>query len=106
MVVAEGKNGKLEGNGRVSDTGALSSFYKQQLHPSHFSHSWEVGGPNAGRGVSASKNYWPLIRRPFCIINGFLFLNHAKSGCTVTGRTFSHNHLTMCQEVSSQHPFM
>jgi len=106
MVIAEGKNGKLEGNGRVSDTGAMSNFYKQQLHPSHFPHSWEVGGPNGGRGVSASNNYRQLIRQPFCIINSFFFLNRAKSGCTVTRRTFSRNHLTMRQEVSSHHPFM
>jgi len=42
MVIAEGKNGKngkIEGNGRVKNTGAMSSFYKQQLHPSHFPHS-------------------------------------------------------------------
>jgi len=106
MVIAQGKNGKLEGNGRVSNTGAMSSFYEQQLHPFHFPHSWEVGGPNDGRGVSVFNNYRQLIRRPFCIIDGFLFLNRAKSGCTVTRRTFSRNHLTMRQEVSSHHSFM
>jgi len=57
MVVAEGKNGEFEGNGRVSNTWAMSSFYKQQFHPSHFPHSWEVGGPNSGRGVSDFNNY-------------------------------------------------
>jgi len=106
MVIAEGKSGKLEGNGRVSNTGAMSSFYKQQLHPSHFPHSWEVGGPNGGRGVSVFNNYRQLIRRPFRLIDGFLFSNRTKSGCTVTRRTFSRNHLTMRQEVSSRHSFM
>jgi len=95
-VIAEGRNGKLGGNGRVSNMGAMTSFYKQQLHPSNFPHSWEVGGPNGGRGVSVFNNYRQLIRRPFCIIDGFLFLKRAKSGGTVTRRTFSRNHLTMC----------
>jgi len=102
-VIVEGENGKLEGNGRVSNTGALSSFYKPQLHPSHFPHSWEVGGPNSGCGVSVFNNYRQLIRRPFCIIDDSLFLNSAKSGCTVTRRNFSCNNLTMRQEVSSHH---
>jgi len=105
-VVVEGKSGKLEGNGGVSNAEGLSGFYKPQLHPSHFPRPWEVGGPNGGRGVSVFNNYRQLIRRPFCIINGFLFSNRAKGGCTVTGRTFSCNHLTVRQEVSSHHPFM
>ena len=69
--------------------GAMSSFYKQQLHPSHFPHSWEVGGPSGGRGVSVFNNYRQFIRPPFCIIDGFLFLNRAKSGCTVTRHLFT-----------------
>jgi len=105
-VVVEGKNGKLEGDGRVSNTGVLSVFYKPQLHPSHFPHSWEVGGPNGGRGASVFNNCRQLIRWTFCIIDGFLFSNRAKSGCTVTRRTFSRNHLTMRQEVSSRYSFM
>jgi len=91
VVIAKGrtgKSGKLEGNGRVKNTGAMSSFYKQQLHPSHFSHSREVCGPSGGCGVSISNNYRQLIRRLFCIIDGLLFLNRAKSGCTVTGASF------------------
>jgi len=84
----------------------MSSFYKQQLHPSHFLHSWEVGGPSGGFGDSVFNNYRQLIRPPFCIIDGFFFLNRAKSGCTVTRRTFSHSHLTMRQDVSSHHTLM
>ena len=105
-MVVEGKSGKLEGDGRVSNAGALSGFYKPQLHPSHFPHSWEVGGPNGGRGASVFNNYRQLIRRPFHIIDDFLFSNRAKGGYTVTGRTFSRNHLIARQEVSSHHPFM
>ena len=104
-MVVEGKSGKLEGNGRVSNAGVLSGFYKPQLHPSHFPHSWEVGGPSGGRGVSVFNNYRQLIRRPFGIIDGFLFANRTKGGCTVTRRTFSRNHLTTRQEVSSRQSF-
>ena len=81
MVIAEGrngKNGKLEGKGRVKITGVMSSFYKQQLHPSHFPYYWEVGGPSGGCGVSVFNNYRQLIRRLFCIIDGFLFLEPRK----------------------------
>ena len=72
-MVVEGKNGKLEGDGRVSNTRVLSGFYKPQLHSSHFPHSWEVGGPNGERDASVFNNYRQLIRRPFLIIDGFLF---------------------------------
>ena len=109
MVVAEGrngKNGKLEGKGRVQITGVMSSFYKQWLHLFHFPHSWEVGRPSGGCGVSVLNNYRQLIRRLFCIIDGFLFLNRAKSGCTVTRRTFSRSHLTIRQDASSYHTLM
>jgi len=108
-VVAEGrngKNGKLEGKGRVKITGVMSSFYKQRLHLFHFPHSWEVSGPSGGCGVSVLNNYRQLIRWLFCIIDGFLFLNRAKSGCTVTRRTFSRSHLTICQDASSHHTLM
>jgi len=70
VVIAKGRNGnngKLEGNGRVKNTGAMSSLYKQQLHPSHFPHSWEVGGPSGGCGVSVFNNYRQLIRRLFFV---------------------------------------
>jgi len=77
-VVVEGKIGKLESDGRVSNTGVLSDFYKPQIHPSHFPHSWEVGGPNGGRGASVFNNYRQLIRRPFCIMDGFLFVEPRK----------------------------
>jgi len=33
-------------------------------------------------------------------------LDHAKSGCTVTRRTFSRNHLTVHQDASSHHTLM
>ena len=61
----DGKNGKLEGKGKVKITGVMSSFYKQQLHPSHFPYSWEVGGPGNGCGISVFNNYLQLIRRFF-----------------------------------------
>ena len=50
MVVAEGrngKNGKLEGKGRVKITGVISSFYKQRLHPFHFRILGKWAGPAA-----------------------------------------------------------
>jgi len=106
MEVAEGTNGKnrgFEGKGRVKITGVVLSLYRQQLQLFHFSHSWEVGGPCGGCGVSVFNNYRQLIRWLFCIIGGFLFLNHAKSGCTVTRRTFSRNRLTIRQGVLSHH---
>jgi len=68
VVIAKGrngKNGKLEGKGKVKITGVMSSFYKQQLHPSHFPYSWEVGGPSGGCGVSVFSNYRQLIQRFF-----------------------------------------
>jgi len=94
QVVVEGKSGKLEGDRRVSNAGVLSDFYKPQLHPSHIPHYWEVGGPSGGRGVSVFNNYRQLIQRLFGIIDGFFFSNRAKGGYTITGRTFSRNHLT------------
>jgi hypothetical protein len=65
QVVEEGESGKLEGNGRVSNAGLMSGFYKPQLHPSHFLHSWEVGGPYGGRGASVFNDYRQLMRRSF-----------------------------------------
>jgi hypothetical protein len=106
MEVAEGRNGKnrrLEGKGRVKITGVVLSLYRQRLHLFHFPHSWEVSGPSGGCGVSVFNNYRQIIRRLFCVIDGFLFSNHAKSGCTVTRRTFSRNRLTKYQDVSSHH---
>jgi len=104
-VVVEGKSGKLDGDGRASNAGVLSGFNKPQLHPSHFPHSWEVGGPSGGRGASVFNNYRQLMRRPFRIIDGFLFSNRAKGSRTVTRRNFSSNHLTIRQEVSSCQSF-
>jgi len=46
--VVEGVSGKLEGNGRVGNEGSMPGFYKTQLHPFHFPHSREVGGPFGG----------------------------------------------------------
>jgi len=65
-----------------------------RLH--HFPHSGEVGGSCCGRSVSVLNNYRQLNWWLFCIIDGFLFLNRAKSGCTVTRRTFLRNSLTVC----------
>jgi len=33
QVVEEGESGKLEGDGRMSNAGLMSGFYKPQLHP-------------------------------------------------------------------------
>jgi len=38
----------------------------------------------------------------FVQIDGFLFSNHAKGGCTVARRNFSCSHLKSRQEVSSR----
>ena len=84
----------------------MSSLCRQWLHLFHFLHSWEVGGPRGGCGVSVFNNYRQLIRWLFCIVGRFLFLNHAKSGCTVTRRTFSRNRLTIRQDASSHHALM
>jgi len=65
QVIDEGKSGRFEGNGRVSNAGVMSGFYKPQLHPSHFPYSWEVGGPNGRRGASVSHDYRQLMRRSF-----------------------------------------
>jgi len=65
MEVAEGRNGenrRFEGKVRVKITGVVLSLYRQRPHLSHFPHSWEVGGPCGGRGVSVSNNYRQLIR--------------------------------------------
>jgi hypothetical protein len=61
----EGESGKLEGNGRVSNEGLMSGFYKPQLHPSHFPHSREVGEPYGGRDASVFNDYRQLMRRSF-----------------------------------------
>jgi hypothetical protein len=65
QVVEEGESGKLEGNGRVSNAGLMLGFYKSQLHPSHFPHSGEVGGPYGGRGASVFNDCQQLMRRSF-----------------------------------------
>ena len=109
MEVAEGRNGKnrrLEGKGRVKIKGMVLSLYRQRLHLFHFPHSWEVGGPGGGCGVSVFNNYRQFIRWLFYIIDGFLFLNHAKSGCSIIRRTFSCNRLTIRQGVLSHHILM
>ena len=86
--------------------GEESSLYRQRLHPFHFPLSWEASGPSSGCGVSVFNNYRQLIRWLFCIIDGFLFLNSAKSGCTVARRTFSRSHLTICQDGVLYHTLM
>jgi len=57
MVIAEGKNRKLGGNGTVKIMGEESRLYKQRLYPFHFPHSREVTGPSGGCGVSVFNNY-------------------------------------------------
>jgi len=64
-MIEEGKSGRLECNGRVSNAGAMSGFYKPELHPFHFPHSWEVGGINGGRSASIFHDYRQLMRRSF-----------------------------------------
>jgi len=82
------------------------SLYRQWLHLFHFPYSWEVSGPSGGCGVSVFNNYRPLMWWLFSTIDDFLFLNHAKSGCTVTRRTFSHSRLTIRQDALSHHALM
>jgi len=109
MAVAGGRNGKSRrfvSKGRVKNMGAVLSLLQQQLHLFHFPHSREVGGPCGGCGVSVYNNHRQLIWWLFCIIGGFLFLNHAKSGCTVTRRTFLRNRLTIRQDALSHHALM
>jgi len=101
-----GKNRRLEGKGRVKIMGVVLSLYRQQLHPFHFPHSWEVSGPSGGCGVLVFNNYQQLMWWFFCTIDGFLFLNHAKSGGTVTWRTFSRSRLKIRQDASSHRALM
>jgi hypothetical protein len=101
-----GKNRRLEGKGRVKIMGVVLSLYRQQLHPFHFPHSWEVSGPSGGCGVLVFNNYRQLMWWFSCTIDVFLFLNHTKSGCTVTRRTFSRSRLTIRQDASSHHALM
>jgi len=78
QVIEEGESGKREGNGRVGNAGLMSGFYKLQLHPSHFPHSWEVGGPYGTRGASVFNDYRQLMRRSFRINLWFPFLKPRK----------------------------
>jgi len=65
-----------------------------------------VGGPCGGCGVLVFNKLLAVNMVPFCIIGGFLSLNHAKSGCAVTRRTFLCNRLTIRQDALSHHALM